>query len=599
MAQRRSLRWLGRGLAATVAGATLMSALPAGASPWSGNRFEFASSEFRDVWNATDAAPGNRSLTWGPKPWFDYHEFYQQSPDGLRLVQYFDKARMEINNPEAKKTPFFVTNGLLPVEMISGRLKLGNGDGSDQYEQRAAAAIPVAGDPGKDNPDAPTYASFNLVATINGSNPATSQLGEKVTTTFDKSGNIGVRADLGDIAGTNIVQFNANTKHNVPAIFKNYMDFYDQSGNVGALFTFGYPITEPYWIQARVAGVQKDILVQIYERRVLTFTPSNPEQYQVEMGNVGQHYFQWRYSNLGMPWDKPNPYVPVAFGSNRKTPGHLEIYTTDTDGNNQNPITSTGGDSRPFSVMRSWDQDQVRIFGTSTRETDQNKNTSSKHQLWMFSLNGSVQTQVLSSQFNDYQPAVSPDGTKVLFWSDRKGKANIFMLSLNGGAIAQLTNDTTCVNDYPNWDNDSNGLFWNSDCSGNFEIWHANLTYTQDKPGTLGVAIANKTNLTNNPGVDRYPRVSPDGSKVIFQSNRDGNPELYVMRRNGQTVNRLTNSSTATEQAPTWSPDGSEIVYVSNAEGDFEVYIRNLDPSSAPRQLTNNGAEDNWPIYWQ
>jgi hypothetical protein len=58
---------------------------------------------------------------------------------------------------------------------------------------------------------------------------------------------------------------------------------------------FGYPIGDAYWIRTNIAGVSQWSLVQPFERRILTYTPSNPAGYQVEMGNVGQHYYGWRY----------------------------------------------------------------------------------------------------------------------------------------------------------------------------------------------------------------------------------------------------------------------------------------------------------------
>src|SRR3712207_60632 len=281
MGSRRVLRWLGRGVAATAAlNVAVLSVLPAKAAPWSG-QFEFANQDFRSVWAATDQAPGDRSWTWGPRPWFDYREFYKQSPNGLRQVQYFDKARMEINNPRAQQGRFYVTNGLLPVEMVSGRVKLGDANTEDQYDQRQPAQIPVAGDPFRNNPNAPNYASFRVVASTNNDHRATPQLGQRVSTTFDKNGNIGQRQDLA-LPGTEIVLFNSQTGHNIPAVFKTFMDFYDRPNGVTALFAFGLPITEPYWIRARVAGQEKDIMVQLFERRVLTFTPTNDPQYQVE-----------------------------------------------------------------------------------------------------------------------------------------------------------------------------------------------------------------------------------------------------------------------------------------------------------------------------
>ena len=66
-----------------------------------------------------------------------------QSPGGSRLVQYFDKSRMEINQPDAPRGPFYVTNGRLADELITGQLQAGDA----QYEQRPAAQIAVAGDP--------------------------------------------------------------------------------------------------------------------------------------------------------------------------------------------------------------------------------------------------------------------------------------------------------------------------------------------------------------------------------------------------------------------------------------------------------------------
>jgi hypothetical protein len=64
-------------------------------------------------------------------------------------------------------------------------------------------------------------------------------------------------------------------------------------------YATGYPLTEAYWVAVRVAGVQRDVLTQCFERRCLTWTPSNPAGWQVEAGNVGQHYYAWRYGQLG------------------------------------------------------------------------------------------------------------------------------------------------------------------------------------------------------------------------------------------------------------------------------------------------------------
>jgi thermitase len=60
-------------------------------------------------------------------------------------------------------------------------------------------------------------------------------------------------------------------------------------------YATGLPITDAYWAEVKVGGQVKDVLIQAFERRILTYTPSNPRAYRLEMGNVGQHYYRWRY----------------------------------------------------------------------------------------------------------------------------------------------------------------------------------------------------------------------------------------------------------------------------------------------------------------
>jgi hypothetical protein len=65
-------------------------------------------------------------------------------------------------------------------------------------------------------------------------------------------------------------------------------------------FASGLPISEPYWAKATIRGTVMDVLIQAYERRALTYVPTNQPGWQVEMANIGQHYFDWRYKNDGL-----------------------------------------------------------------------------------------------------------------------------------------------------------------------------------------------------------------------------------------------------------------------------------------------------------
>jgi len=257
----------------------------------------FADSSFDRVWQRTERPiveqRTTRSWMWGPHGLMARTEGYVQSASGLRQVQYFDKARMEVNNPRGdRNSQWFVTTGLLVVELISGKTQIGD----NEFVQHAPAAIPIAGDANDAN--APTYASFGGVS---GLQPG-DRTGQLPAETIDRAGQVGSYAGP-QRQETRLAHFVPESGHNVPQVFWNYLNssgtIYDQGYRSGLLvdwaFTLGYPISEAYWTRIRVGGVERDVLVQTFQRRVLTYSPDNPSGWQVEMGNVGRHYYFWRY----------------------------------------------------------------------------------------------------------------------------------------------------------------------------------------------------------------------------------------------------------------------------------------------------------------
>ncbi|GAA5527783.1 DUF5107 domain-containing protein [Herpetosiphon gulosus] len=251
----------------------------------------FADTAFRQRWQRADQAVADgqtiRSWVWGQNIGPRIIERYQQSPQASRLVQYFDKARMEISQPNADRTSeWFATNGLLVVELISGKMQIGD----QQFEARSAANVPIAGDP--DSPS-PTYASLEPIATTNGDHRSENRQGQRISSLLAANGQISDEPNLAT-ANTTIVQYESVTGHNVPKVF---FDFQQALGSVtNVLGTFGYPITEAYWIDTTINGQAQRVLFQAFERRVLTYNPNNSANWQVEMGNVGSHYYRWRYA---------------------------------------------------------------------------------------------------------------------------------------------------------------------------------------------------------------------------------------------------------------------------------------------------------------
>ncbi len=599
------------------------SAAPLAAAPFA-NRTTFADPRFAAVWARTDgeAVRGGRTWYWGPGPWFDYAEFYRQSPNSLRTVQYLDKARMEINNP----ADGIVTNGLLVKELISGRIQLGDDPYDAWYTE--ASDVPVAGNPRAANTIAPGYRDFAGIATLDNGYRDPSRLNERVSTVLARGGNLSSRSDLAR-PETTIVQYNSVTGHNIPRVFWEFMN---QRGRIVVdgrvttgpivdwLFAIGYPITDPYWTRAVVGESERDVLVQLFERRVLTYTPDNPPAYQVEMGNVGQHYFQWRYPHLGMPWAAPDPATPLIYASNIDTGSHWELYRATFNGGGQR-LTTQSAETVAFSWRRSWDPVQQQLVVDSRRADLVERKIyllNAAPQFWR-----DAPTDLPARRRADYirghayNAMVSPDGHQVLFVREDAGVSSLQFGPLTDRALSRefplipspditpphIVEPRRCAIETPTWSPDGRAIYWVSNCEGSFAIYRADLEYapryTRDR---FSFAFAprdkNVRKLSDGTTNDRFARVSPDGRLIAFASDRDGNWEIYVMNSDGSNARRLTNHP-AVDEAPTWSPDGTQLAFASDRDGDFEIYILNVSDGIVTQQVTQNTAQDRWPLWAQ
>jgi hypothetical protein len=278
--------------AATARGPQTLPSFPAAPPPPLGgyhlpNGVNAATGVIGKAWSNGDGAVAastvSRSWLYGPDVVTTRSEPYAESPGGMRTVFYFDKARMELNNPTSG-----VSNGLLVTEMVSGGVQVGN----NAFNSYHPAAIPVAGD--VDNNDAcPTYATLWNVASFGDlakDRRAPKRLNQPVSATLDSGGHVG--DDPSHAGYATIAQYDSNLGHNIPDVFWNWMQTLPSDWQS----LLGLPITEPYWTQTRVGGTLHFVLMQAFERRVLTYTPDNAPAWQVEMGNVGLHFLLWHDS---------------------------------------------------------------------------------------------------------------------------------------------------------------------------------------------------------------------------------------------------------------------------------------------------------------
>ena len=201
---------------------------------------------FRDQDQAGEALAPN---FWGPA----FTPFAPDTYDGrTRLVQYFDKGRMEL-------TGTTVTGGLLATELITGQIQVGDAT----FQPKSPPAIPIAGDP---DGGGATYATLGTTAAMLLATTPASRLGLPITTTVAADGTITAGTPGPFTTGPTVIgNYDFPTQHNVASAFVDYRT------KVG-LQNIGYAKSEPFLTTVKVAGQSKQVLVQVFERRVLTYT---------------------------------------------------------------------------------------------------------------------------------------------------------------------------------------------------------------------------------------------------------------------------------------------------------------------------------------
>ena len=192
--------------------------------------------------------------------------------------------------------------------------------------------------------------------------------------------------------------------------------------------------------------------------------------------------------------------------------------------------------------------------------------------------------RLTSSQANDYSPAWSPDGRWIAFVSTRDGDEELYLMSATGSQVRQLTRNKV-KDQTPAWSPDGRWLVFASERGGN----RARELYVMPSKGGPATRIVRSPLRWNE---SFAPVWSPDGRWIAFVSNRAGlfGVDIYVVRANGTQLRRLTRSTRddgfpADSTMPDWSPDGSRIAFVSNRDGNNELYLMNRDGTN-PRRLT-------------
>jgi hypothetical protein len=186
----------------------------------------------------------------------------------------------------------------------------------------------------------------------------------------------------------------------------------------------------------------------------------------------------------------------------------------------------------------------------------------------------------------DGHPTWSPDGTRIAFESYRTGNFEIHVMNLDGSGVRNLTQDPGW-DSAPAWSPDGTRIAFASRRTGNDDIYVVDadgsnlrrLSPDPAEPPPTPTVDPNKPPAPIQPPrwpSDTDPAWSPDGKRIAFASNRDGNWEIYVVNANGGPITRLTDHP-ETDSSPLWCPDGRHIVFQSRRDGFSGLYVMNAD----------------------
>lgn len=220
---------------------------------------------------------------------------------------------------------------------------------------------------------------------------------------------------------------------------------------------------------------------------------------------------------------------------------------------------------------------------------------------WLVAANAEVISQV-----RDMYPSLSPDGLTVVFQSNRSGTNQIWKMNRDGSGAVQLTHDNGNGAETPVWSPDGRLI--------------AYASYLEDGNNDVFVMQADgsdKKRVTNGPGYDGHPHWSADGSRVVFNSDRDTPDrsaswsdrwhDIWSARVDGSDLTKHTDCKSVCTYG-SFSPNGQFVLYrkVDNTPGtnwrmeaddkNSEIYVARRDGSD-PRNIASHPAFDGWPLW--
>lgn len=164
----------------------------------------------------------------------------------------------------------------------------------------------------------------------------------------------------------------------------------------------------------------------------------------------------------------------------------------------------------------------------------------------------------------------------------------LYVMNADGTNQSRLTALPRREDLHPAWSPDGNKIVFASNRDGEPESKSLEI-YVMNVDGS------NLQRLTQNDWADGFPSWSPDGRQILFTAEQGKNQEIYVMDADGRSLKQLTQDP-QDDWMPQWSRKGNLIAFTSKRDGNAEIYVMNPD-GSAPTRVTNHAAKD-WGATW-